>query len=73
MLDWNEINEPEHRDMFIDVKKMMASANNMRKFSLCAREAIAPNLKAVQYEANIECRFPTCVGESHRNFDSRKS
>jgi len=58
MLDWNEIHEPEHRDMLADVKKMMAvRKQNAEILSMCPG-GIAPNLKAVQYEANIEVPVP---------------
>jgi hypothetical protein len=58
MLDWNELNEPEHRDMFIDVKKMMAiRKQNAEILSMCPG-GVAPNLKAVQYEADIEVPVP---------------
>ena len=79
MLDWNEINEPGHRDMLADVKKMMAiRKQNAEILSMCPG-GIAPNLMAVRYEANIEVPVPylrwsehcailrTCPETSERN------
>ena len=49
MLDWNEINQPEHRDMLADVKKMMAIRKQYAEILSMCPGGIAPNLKAVQY------------------------
>ena len=58
MLDWNELKEPEHRDMLIDVKKMIAiRKQNAEILSMCPG-GVAPNLKAVQYETDIEVPVP---------------
>jgi hypothetical protein len=58
MLDWNEIHESGHRDMLIDVKKMIAiRKQNAEILSMCPG-GVAPNLKAVQYEADIEVPVP---------------
>jgi len=58
MPDWNEINEPGHRDMLADVKKMMAiRKENAEVLSMCPG-GIEPNLKAVQYESNHEVPVP---------------
>ena len=58
MLDWNELKEPEHREMFIDVKKMMAIRKQYAEILSMWPGGKAPNLKAVQYEANIEVPVP---------------
>jgi hypothetical protein len=58
MLDWNELKVPEHRDMFIDVKKMMTIRTQHVEILAMCPGGIEPNLKAVQYEANIEVPVP---------------
>jgi hypothetical protein len=58
MLDWNELKEPEHRDMFVDVKKMMAIRNQYSEVLAMWPGGKEPNLKAVQHEANIKVPVP---------------
>lgn len=58
MLDWNEINEPGHRDMLGDVKKMLAIRKQYAEILAMCPGGVAPNLKAVNYEANIEVPVP---------------
>ena len=65
MLDWNEINEPGHRDMLADVKKMMAIRKQYAEILAMCPGGIAPNLKTVQYEANIEAPVPYLRWNNH--------
>jgi hypothetical protein len=58
MLDWNEINEPGHRDMLADVKKMMAIRKQYAEILAMCPGGVSPNLNAVQYESNIEVPTP---------------
>ena len=58
MLDWNELDEPEHRDMFVDVKKMMAIRNQYSEVLAMWPGGKEPNLKAVQHEASIKVPVP---------------
>jgi hypothetical protein len=58
MLDWNELKEPVHRDMLIDVKKMMAIRKQHAEILAMCPGGRAPNLNVVQYEANIVVPVP---------------
>jgi hypothetical protein len=58
MLDWNELNEAKHRDMLIDVKKMMAIRKQYAEILAMWPGGKAPNLKALQYGGNIEVPVP---------------
>jgi hypothetical protein len=58
MLDWNELNEAKHRDMLIDVKKMMAIRKQYAEILAVWPGGKAPDLKALQYGGNIEVPVP---------------
>lgn len=58
MLDWNELKEPEHRDMFIDVKKMIAIRKQYSEILAMWPGGKVPNLKAVWCEGNIAVPVP---------------
>lgn len=58
MLDWDELNKPEHRDMFEDVKKMIAVRKQESDVLALTLEHIKPNLMAVPYEYNIAAPVP---------------
>ena len=58
MLDWNELNEAEHRDMFIDVKRMMAIRKQYSKALAMWPGGKEPNLKAVACESDIKVPVP---------------
>ena len=47
MLDWNELQRPEHQDMFLDVKKMMAIRHDYSRVLAMWPGGKEPNLKAV--------------------------
>ncbi|MGD0732580.1 MAG: alpha-amylase family glycosyl hydrolase [Terracidiphilus sp.] len=58
MLDWNELKAPEHREMFIDVKKMMAIRKKYSEILAMCPGGKEPNLKAITFEANIKVPVP---------------
>jgi hypothetical protein len=66
MLDWSELDEASHREMFNDVKKMMAiRKDNSEALAMCPGGK-EPNLKAVQYEGDIEVPIPYVRWTDHR-------
>jgi hypothetical protein len=65
MLDWNELNEPEHRDMFTDVKKMMAIRKQYAEILAMWPGSVAPNVRAVRYDANIKVPVPYIRWNDH--------
>ncbi len=58
MLDWDELKEPEHRDMFVDVRRMMAIRKQYAGILSMWPGDKEPNLKAVQHEASIQVPVP---------------
>jgi hypothetical protein len=58
MLDWNELKEPAHREMFADVKKMLAIRKHHLDVLAMWPGGSMPNLKAVPHEANIDVPVP---------------
>ena len=54
MLDWNELNQAEHRDMLTDVKKMMVIRKEHSTVLAMSPVGRVPNLKAIPQEADIE-------------------
>jgi hypothetical protein len=58
MLDWNELKEPRHREMFADVKKMMAIRKRYSKALAMRPGSDEPDLKAVQFECDIKVPVP---------------
>jgi len=58
MLDWNELSQADHKDMLNDVKKMMAIRKQHSAVLAMSPGGQAPNLKAVQHEADIEVPVP---------------
>lgn len=59
MLDWTELDQPQHHSMFEDVKRMLAIRKQER--SLLAPVLggnIAPKLAGVQYKSNITVPVP---------------
>jgi len=68
MLDWNELNEVEHRDMLTDVKKMIAIRKQHSKALAMWPGGRAPNLKSVQHEGNVEVPVPYVRWDDHATF-----
>ncbi len=58
MLNWKELQQPEHRDMFLDVKKMMAIRKEYARVLAMWPGGKMPNLKAVQHTANLRVPVP---------------
>src|SRR4029077_10560291 len=58
MLDWNELNESDHRELFNDVRKMMAIRKEYSETLAMWPGGEAPNLKAVAHQGNIEVPIP---------------
>jgi hypothetical protein len=64
MLDWSELNEDEHRDMLIDVKKMITIRKQHSALAMCPAGR-APNLRAVRFEGDIETPVPYLRWDNH--------
>ncbi|MGA3091981.1 MAG: alpha-amylase family glycosyl hydrolase [Terriglobales bacterium] len=58
MLDWNQLNNSEHRDMLMDVRKMMAIRKKYSAVLAMWPGGHVPNLKAVRHESEIEVPVP---------------
>jgi len=59
MLDWTELDQPQHRSMFEDVKKMLAIRKQEHAvLSPLLRGNIQPKLMGVPYESNITVPVP---------------
>lgn len=58
MLNWSELNESKHREMFNDVKKMIAIRKQYPEILSAWPDRREPNLKAVPYKADIEVPVP---------------
>ncbi len=58
MLNWDELNEPEHRAMFEDVKKMIAIRKREAGVLYVPPEKEVPNLMAVPFQADIKVPKP---------------
>jgi hypothetical protein len=65
MLDWNELNEDGHMDMLMDVKRMMAIRKQYSVALAMCPAGREPNLKAVQYERDIEAPVPYMRWDDH--------
>ena len=65
MLDWNELKETRHKDMFDDVRKMVS----IRKQNAAALAMTAggkdPNLRAVEYASNTKVPVPYLRWDDH--------
>ena len=58
MLDWNELQQPEHKDMLVDVRKMMAIRNKNSAILAMCPGGKEPNLKAIQSQGSIKVPVP---------------
>lgn len=58
MLDWNEMKEPEHQDMFVDVRKMITIRRQYAGIFSIWPGGKEPNLKAVPHKANMQVPIP---------------
>jgi hypothetical protein len=57
-LDWSELDERGHRDMFRDVQKMMAIRKQHSGILAMCPAGKMPKLRALKYEADIEVPVP---------------
>lgn len=58
MLDWNELSQPRHRDMFEDVKKMIAIRKREADLLGVVPDQEEPKLKAVPFDGDITVPIP---------------
>ncbi len=58
MLDWNELKEPKQRDMFIDVKRMMAIRKEYAEILAMWPGGKEPNVRTVQHQGDIHVPIP---------------
>jgi len=58
MLDWEDLNEPDHRAMFEDVKKMIAIRKREADVLTVLPERERPKLMAVSVQSNIKLPVP---------------
>lgn len=58
MLDWNELNDPAHREMFEDVKAMVRIRRRETEILAVVPDNKEPNLMAVPYESDIPVPAP---------------
>ncbi len=58
MLDWNELNDPAHREMFEDVKKMIAVRKREAGILALLPDQEQPNLMAVPHQADTAVPVP---------------
>jgi len=58
MLDWGEIDEPRHKSMLSDVKKMVLIRKRYSGILAMQQPGKMPKLKAVEYESNIKVPAP---------------
>ncbi|MGH9615427.1 MAG: alpha-amylase family glycosyl hydrolase, partial [Acidobacteriaceae bacterium] len=58
MLNWIELKESKHREMFNDVKKMIAIRKQYSEILSAWPDRREPNLKAIPYKSDIEVPVP---------------
>ncbi len=58
MLDWNELKDPAHRAMFVDVKKMIAVRKGEAGILALLPDQKQPNLMAVPHQADTAVPVP---------------
>jgi hypothetical protein len=58
MIDWDELKEPRHKEMFVDVKRGMAIRKKYSKALAMWPGGHEPNLKAVEFECDIKVPVP---------------
>jgi hypothetical protein len=65
LLNWNELNEPEHRAMFEDVKKMIAIRKREAGVFRVSLEKERPNLMGVPVQGNVKVPIPYVRWDDH--------
>jgi len=58
MLDWAELTQPKHLEMFNDVKKLISVRKENSNILAVCRGGEEANLKAIHYESNITVPVP---------------
>lgn len=58
VLDWNELKNPSHREMFDDVKRMIAIRKQYSEILSAWPDRREPNLKAISYQSDIDVPVP---------------
>ena len=65
MLDWNEVNESVHRDMLLDVRKMISIRKQYPELLAMVPGGTAPNLRAVPHECSVNVPVPYLRWDDH--------
>lgn len=65
MLDWNELNEPRHKDMFSDVRKMISIRRQNSAVLAMTPGNKEPRLRAVAYECTAKVPVPYLRWDNH--------
>jgi hypothetical protein len=58
MLDWNELNQPPHRSMFEDVKRMLSIRKQEVALLGIVPDAVEPRLIGIPHDSDIEVPVP---------------
>jgi hypothetical protein len=58
MLDWNELKEPRHKDMFEDVRRMLSIRKQNAGALAMTPGGTEPKLRAVEHTSNIKVPVP---------------
>lgn len=65
MLDWKELNETGHRDMLVDVKRMMEIRKRHSSILAMSPAERVPNLRAVRHDGDVETPVPYVRWDDH--------
>jgi hypothetical protein len=65
MLDWNELNEPRHKDMFEDVRRMISIRKQNADVMAMTPGGIEPKLKAVKHTSTLKVPVPYLRWSNH--------
>ncbi len=65
MLDWNELQEPRHKDMFLDVKKMISVRRRFGQVLAMTPGGKIPKLRTTPHECDIKVPAPYLRWDSH--------
>ena len=65
MLDWNELKEPRHKDMFLDVQKMISIRKQNSAVLAMTPGGTEPKLRAVAHESDTKVSVPYLRWDDH--------
>lgn len=65
MLNWNELKEPEHQDMFEDVRRMISIRKQNAAVLAMTPGSKDPNLKAVEHASDMKVPVPYLRWDDH--------